>query len=551
MPDSKIGDRVINSDKNKSKLAFLFVEEDNGHEYISQKLNEEIVEWKMLIVDNEEDVHAISKLAIANKRFDGKEVQLLHAHSDKEARKILKENQDIVLVLLNVVLESNISGLDLVKYIRQDLINKKVRIILQTGQPEDAPEVEVIVDYDITDYKIKTELTINNLYTMFHASLKTYKALEQIGDYNNNVEQLVLQRTKELENKEEQVQTIADYSHDWVYWIDQNKKYKYISPSCERISGYRADHFLNDYDLLNRIVHPDDLAKVVKYIDPDGEINEIFDIDFRIIHHNGKELWINHISKPIYSKQGIYLGRRSSNRDITGQKHAEEMLKMKNDKLDNYTCIVGHDLKEPLRTVERFSLFLLDDYENILDAKGKEYLGRVINAAHRMNKLIDDLLTLSRLDRNNIKYRKIDLNKIIENIEQDLSSLIESKNAKVYTENLPKIMTQKRWITEVFRNLINNGLKYNENEKPLIKIGYIEKDNEYEFFIKDNGIGIEEAFNTKIFDLFYRLHTRDKYEGSGAGLTIVKSIIENLKGKLWIDESVLGKGTVFKFTISK
>jgi light-regulated signal transduction histidine kinase (bacteriophytochrome) len=225
-------------------------------------------------------------------------------------------------------------------------------------------------------------------------------------------------------------------------------------------------------------------------------------------------------------------------------------LERSNKELDDYTFAVSHDLKAPLRTIDSFSSFLLDDYSDALDDTGKEYLIKMKSATHRMHTLIEDLLTMSRVGRIFTEFEFVNLNELIGEIEQDYKTLILEKDSKIILGELPTIKTQRIWIKQVFSNLLSNGLKFNKSKNPKIWIKYEEKEDTQLFSVTDNGIGIEKRHEEKIFSLFQRLHTQEDYPGSGAGLTICKKIVESLGGKIWF-ESEIDKGTTFFFTLLK
>jgi len=244
-------------------------------------------------------------------------------------------------------------------------------------------------------------------------------------------------------------------------------------------------------------------------------------------------------------------------RDITQRKkHDEKMkyllneLEQSNRELDNYTYAVSHDLKAPLRTVEAFSEFLLEDYAERLDEEGKDYLKRIMDASIRMKELIDDLLLISRVGRKHTETELVDLNKIIEEIRLDFESQLEERGGNIISDKLPIIKIQKVWFQQLFSNLISNGLKFNKSSDPKVWLSYEERLNEYVFSVRDNGIGIDKKYHEKIFNIFQRLHSQDEYPGTGAGLTICKKIVESLGGKIWV-ESKPGKGSTFYFTYPK
>ena len=221
-----------------------------------------------------------------------------------------------------------------------------------------------------------------------------------------------------------------------------------------------------------------------------------------------------------------------------------------NRELDEYTYIVSHDLKAPLRSIQAFSEFLLDETITKLNDDEKDYLGKIIGASKRMTELIEDLLLLSRVNRKFLDVELVDLNEMIKEIEADLQSLITEKKAKVLNNGLPKIKGHRVWLKQIFSNLINNGLKFNESSAPTIHLAFEEHYDYYIFNVKDNGIGIKEEDYENIFKLFQRLDPQNKYLGTGAGLTICKKIVESYGGRIWV-ESRHGLGSTFYFSIPK
>jgi len=244
-------------------------------------------------------------------------------------------------------------------------------------------------------------------------------------------------------------------------------------------------------------------------------------------------------------------------RDITQRKKDEEKLKSileelewSNRELDDYTYAVSHDLKAPLRTIEAFSGFLLEDYAEKLDETGKDYLKRMNEATIRMKSLIDDLLLISRVGRKYTELEVVDLNDVIKEIKLEYDIVLKERQGNIISEKLPMLETHKVWIKQLFSNLINNGLKFNKSAEPRVWVSFKERLNDYLFSIKDNGIGIDKKYHEQIFKIFQRLHTQDEYPGTGSGLTICKKIVENFRGKIWV-ESKPGKGSTFNFTYPK
>jgi len=245
--------------------------------------------------------------------------------------------------------------------------------------------------------------------------------------------------------------------------------------------------------------------------------------------------------------------------DITSRRKTEIELEgmMKsmsrvNKELEQFAFSASHDLQEPLRMVTSFLAQLDKKYGTSLDEKGRTYLNFAVDGAKRMRQMILDLLEYSRIDRlDDFELEEVDLNEIINEIITLHQVKIEEKKAKMLVDNLPKLKIYRTPIRQVFQSFIDNSLKYSKEDiPPEIKITSKENLTNWQFSITDNGIGIRPEYFEKVFVLFQRLHNRDKYTGTGIGLSIAKKIIYNMNGEIWI-ESQENIGTTFHFTIFK
>ncbi len=227
-------------------------------------------------------------------------------------------------------------------------------------------------------------------------------------------------------------------------------------------------------------------------------------------------------------------------------------LSSTNKELEYFAYIISHDLQEPLRMISSFLSLLEKKYNDLLDEKGKKYIFFAVDGAKRMKMIILDILEFSRAGKYNEEPTEINVNDLVEEIVSYHRNAINNKKVVIEYDNLPTIFCYRSPIMQIFQNLISNAIKYSkENEDVIIQINPFEEDkNTWGFAIKDNGIGIEEKYFEKIFILFQRLLTREQDSGNGMGLAIVKKIIENLGGKIWV-ESIVNKGSTFYFTIAK
>jgi len=221
-------------------------------------------------------------------------------------------------------------------------------------------------------------------------------------------------------------------------------------------------------------------------------------------------------------------------------------LERRTAELESFTYSVSHDLKEPLRTLEAFSQFLLEDYSSVLDEQGRDYLTRMGKAAGRMKQMIEELLMLSRLSRRPQEMERVSVSAVVSNVIAAIHATVEQRNGRIeIAGDLPDVGGDVARVEEIFGNLIGNGLKFNQDCRPTVEIGMCEpRDNQAVFFVRDNGIGIEADYHAQIFGVFQRLHRREDYEGTGAGLAIVKRAAEAMGGSVWL-ESTPGQGSTF------
>jgi signal transduction histidine kinase len=233
-------------------------------------------------------------------------------------------------------------------------------------------------------------------------------------------------------------------------------------------------------------------------------------------------------------------------------------LERSNQELDDFAYIASHDLKEPLRGLFNHAAFLLEDYKDKIDDDGVRRLNRLGHLCQRMEQLINDLMYFSRLGRADLAMQEADPNAIIVEIQQMMETVLSERRARIVVpRTLPRIVCDRTRVTEVFRNLITNAVKYNDKTERLVEIGFLESFNTKQrveksvFYVRDNGVGIDPEFHQEIFRIFKRLqHASDGQEtGTGVGLTFVKKIVERHGGRIWL-ESESGNGTVFYFSLN-
>jgi two-component system, LuxR family, sensor kinase FixL len=283
------------------------------------------------------------------------------------------------------------------------------------------------------------------------------------------------------------------------------------------------------------------------------------------LNKDGRRIDVSLSISPVRDKTGHIVGAAKAARDISARKRQEadlaryvEALERSNKELDDFAYIASHDLKEPLRGLFNNARFLHEDYIDKLDTEGVSRLLRLGYLSQRMEKLVDDLLYFSRLGRQELAVQWTDLNGVIDEIAEMSETTLKEQNAAIVMPRpLPRLQCDKTRIAEVFRNLITNAVKYNDNAVKRVEIGHLDvietsKGLERDvFYVRDNGIGIAEEFHEDVFRIFKRLNVEDEdKKGTGVGLTFVQKIIERHGGRIWLD-SAPGQGTTFYFTIAK
>jgi PAS domain S-box-containing protein len=270
----------------------------------------------------------------------------------------------------------------------------------------------------------------------------------------------------------------------------------------------------------------------------DGILHSIFSTAHPLLDNKGNvRYWV-----------GIHLKNDEQKKTKKELDKLVDKLKQSNEQLQQFAYIASHDLQEPLRMVASFTQLLEKRYKDKLDEEGLEFISFAVDGAKRMKDLIDGLLSYSRVSTHGKEPEITDVQGLIDSILLNLDILIKETDAEIIYENLPLIYADKNQLFQLFQNLILNGIKYRSEEKPVIKITASHENSAWLFAVSDNGIGIEKKFFEKIFVIFQRLHSRDKYQGTGIGLAVCKRIVENMGGNIWV-ESEVNKGSTFYFTI--
>ena len=347
---------------------------------------------------------------------------------------------------------------------------------------------------------------------------------------------------------------VTDYA---ILVLDPEGRVTTWNAGAHKLKGYDAEEIVGRH--FSIFYTPEDIARGV----PDLALDQAravgkFEEESQRVRKDGSRFWASQIIGPVWADDGRLLGFVKVTRDITDRKEAEaaihdyvDKLTRSNQELDDFAYIASHDLKEPIRGLSNNAKFLSEDYADALDDGGRRRLNRMVYLCQRMESLVDDLLYFSRLSRQELAIQTVDLNGVIRDIELMMEATLLERGAEiVIPEPLPAITCDVPRVTELFRNLISNAVKYNDKAKKRVEIGVSGREGKAPvFYVRDNGIGIEPRFFTDIFRIFKRLNEEDDaVKGTGVGLTFVKKIVERHGGRIWL-ESGPGAGTTFYFTL--
>lgn len=383
------------------------------------------------------------------------------------------------------------------------------------------------------------------------------KAIRMVGATSD-----ITERKKaeiQLHKSEERYRQIVETAEEGIWMIDEANKTNFVNKRLCEIFGYTPGEMMGK----ETFYFMDEEGKKIVAAAMEKRRQGISEShDFKFITKDGKVIWTHLSNSPVLDDKGKYMGSLAMVTDITQRKLDEEHLQksemklvlknkeleQKNKELEQFAYVASHDLQEPLRTTSSFVELFQQQYQGKLDERADKYLTYIAQASERMKVFITDLLEYSRIGSKK-EMQQIDCNILLNEVLADLDTTIHETGAEIKTGSLPVIRGYQTEIRQLFQNLTFNAIKFRQkNIAPRIMISARKEKDNWQFAITDNGIGIAEEHNERIFVIFQRLHTRNEYKGSGIGLSHCKEIVELHKGKIWL-ESEVGKGTTFYFTI--
>jgi PAS domain S-box-containing protein len=375
-----------------------------------------------------------------------------------------------------------------------------------------------------------------------------------------------------LRNSELRFRALIENSHEAIAVLDVSGARPYVSPTIERVLGYTAEEYFQTK--IADVIHPDDLPAArafrARILAHPGTTDVVIS---RIRHKDGTWRWIETTGTSLLEVPGLS-GIALNLRDVTERKHAEDALRQStaqvqqlnaeledrvtertaqleaaNKELESFSYSVSHDLRAPLRSIDGFSQAVQEDYGPQLPEEGRRYLATIRGSAQRMGELIDDLLTFSRLSRQPLRKRAVDMGKLAREVLEELSAERQGRDVEVRVADLCVCQGDPALLKQVWVNLLSNALKYTRRRAAArVEIGCQRDNGTSVYFVRDNGTGFDMQYADKLFGVFQRLHRAEEFEGTGVGLAVVQRIVHRHGGRVWA-EAAVDHGASFYFTL--
>ena len=363
---------------------------------------------------------------------------------------------------------------------------------------------------------------------------------------------------RDLKENEQRLRLAVEAAGLGVWEHDLRAAALSCSEQCKRNVGADPDAPLSYEDLSSR-VHDDDREAWRAASKRARDERTAFESEYRVRFPDGAYHWVLAYGRCVYDDAGEPLKMIGVTMDITERKRIEEALRRSNedlrranDDLNQFAYSASHDLQEPLRMVAIYSQLLARAYPDALDATAREYIDFLLQGARRMERLIKDLLEYTRaVNITDESVAPVDTGLVLDQALANLGAAVDENGAVIDREPLPRVRVKDIHLLQLFQNLIGNAIKYRKpGEAPRVRVSSEPAGPMVKFAIADNGIGIPADYRTQVFGIFKRLHTNDKYSGTGIGLAICQRIVERYDGRIWVD-SEEGVGSTFYFTLPR
>jgi PAS domain S-box-containing protein len=499
--------------------------------------------WKVLLVDDEPAVHQVTRLALDNFEFDGRALEFLHAYSAAEGEALLADSPDVAVALVDVVVETEHAGLDLVRRIREQLSNHFVRLILRTGQPGHAPEDVVIRQYEINDYKDKTELTAQKLYSTILTSLRGYRDLMALEDSRRQLKLAI--------ESEAHFHALADDAPALIWITDARNHGTWFNRRWLEYTGRTIDDELGTG--WRSGVHPDDAGRCAALRGDAIAARRRFETELRLRRADGSYGWIADTGIPRYDEQGKFMGYIGYCWDITDRKRAQAALlaakeeaEQANRAKSEFLAHMSHELRTPMNAILGFGQVLELETQ---DPRQREQVGEILRAGAHLLDLIDELLDLSRIESGRLSavIEAVELTTIIGQAVQLVEPLLARAKLALRNECARPVsaMADATRLRQILVNLLSNAVKYNR-PGGSVRVSLAARDaHRLRVAIADTGPGIDADKLERLFQPFDRLGAEfGPIEGTGIGLALSRRLAHLMGATLGV-ESVPGKGSTF------
>jgi signal transduction histidine kinase/DNA-binding NarL/FixJ family response regulator len=561
----------------------------------AQRPPEQIRRWKIAIIDDDHAVHDGTRFALSDYRLNGQGLEILSAYSAADGRQLMRSHPDVAVVLLDVIMETDTAGLDLVEFIREDLKNETVRIILRTGQPGQAPERRVIVDYDINDYKAKTELTADKLFTALTAALRSYLQLQRMVETRRGLE-IIIEAASALfdfrsmqrlaEGVLTQVSSLLnvdcagilvlrepDYSQEGFSVLAGSGCYsRFIGSDMSEILDQDLRRLVQE--AFTRRRHEFSPQRSVLYIqtlsgrevvvvleaarqlsDTDRALVEIFCSRFSIAFDN--VILYEQLQR---ANAGLEERVAERTQDLTtaNRRLAAQWARLRqaNSFKSEILGTVAHDLKNPLSVILGRTEILkeLIAKAGALNGEAQAQIAHIRDAANRLTGMVDDLVADAMADALDISVRRepVDISVLVQEVAEANRPLAARKQQtiRVSAPSHHTAMVDSDRIREAIDNLVSNAVKYS----PIggaIDIMVTQEPGNISIQVKDQGAGLSPEDLSRLFGRFQRLSAKPTAgeTSTGLGLSIVKRIVDLHGGRVTVESAGPAKGATFNMQL--